>query len=434
MFDLETRTWVVEFGADEMSNPASTQKILTAAAALDLLGPAYTFRTEVLGKLEGGVIAKLVLRGGGAPDLGTSDLWKIARSLHEGGLRTVQTLAVDQSRFDDAYVPPAFEQQPHEWAAFRAPVSALALDHNAITLHVAPTSEGQPAISWFDPPGAMRSKGTVGTSSKGSGDHVTWSLVPETGATSLVGELGGQLAVDSAPGRYSKRLDDPRRVGGQALAEILLQLGVQVPREVGLEAIPGLARLTFVESAPLGVLVRALGKDSDNFSAEMLTIALSQLEDKAQGPRSTKPWSTARGLTVMRRWLEEHGLSSEGLVLMNGSGLFDANRVSPRVLTRVLDYMFERPASSIEFAGQLAQAGQDGTLRGRFLQGPLAGRVRAKTGTLKDTSALAGYVLRADGRRPLAFAILLSGAAGRQGEARAHIDDTLEAIVAKLGP
>lgn len=431
LFDLERGAWLVESRADEFENPASTQKILTAAATLDLLGPAHTFKTEIFGSVERGRASRLTIRGGGAPDLSTSDLWRLSRVLVEGGLSEVGAIFVDQSRFDENSVPPAFEQQPDEWAAFRAPVSALSLDRNTIELNVLPQAEGQPARSWFQPPGASSVRGRVQTGPPAAGDKVTWSLTATPGGAPLVSELGGTIASDLGRTKYARRLDDPRLVPGFALRELLAAQGVKVGSEVRLGANDGARRLVQLDSEPLGVLVRALGKESDNFTAETLLIALSQLE---VGAPATTPWSTERGLAVLRRWLGERGLGAEGVVLRNGSGLFDANRLSPRVLARTLRFMWNRPGSNAEFVGQLAMGGQDGTLRARFAKGPLAGRVRAKTGTLRDVSALSGYVLRADGRAPLAFAVLLSGTAGRQDEARRRIDQTLAALVALAGP
>ncbi|HSC87271.1 MAG TPA: D-alanyl-D-alanine carboxypeptidase/D-alanyl-D-alanine-endopeptidase [Polyangiaceae bacterium] len=431
VFDLESRTWLVEHRADEPTNPASTQKLLTAAAALELLGSAHVFRTEVLGRIEGDGIERLVLRGGGAPDLESRDWLQVAHVLHERGVTRVGKIVVDQSRFAESWVPPAFEQQPEEWAAFRAPVSALALDRNTVALRVLPGKEGETARVWFEPPGLVANTGTITTGKARAGDRVTWSLSPTAGRAELGSRVGGSLGADSSEVRYSRRLDDPRLAPGLALRELLREGGVKVPDQVTLGGAEGLPRLMHLDSQPLGSLIRALGKDSDNFTAEMLAIALSQADERG---RTDEPWSTQRGLAVMSKWLKEHGLDSTALVLKNGSGLFDANRLTAHVLVRLLDYMFDRPSNSAEYMAQLARGGRDGTLRSRFVRGPLAGRIRAKTGTLRDTSALAGYVMRADGRRPLAFAFLLGGAAGRQDEARKRIDETLERLVALAGP
>src|SRR6187551_1755310 len=123
LVDLETDQWLVKQDAELPVNVASNAKVPTAAAALSLLGPAYRFKTELFGDLsQDGKVARLVLRGGGAPDLQTADLYRFVAVLKGRGVVQVPELVVDQSLFDERYVPPAFEQQPSEWAPFRANV------------------------------------------------------------------------------------------------------------------------------------------------------------------------------------------------------------------------------------------------------------------------------------------------------------------------
>src|SRR4051812_15552630 len=121
-------------------NPASNAKIFTAAAALALLHGSYRYETALYGEQKGTSVAKLVLRGQGDPSLSTADLWDLVRDLRESGVRRIEgEILVDQHFFDENPVPPAFEQQPNEWAYFRAPVSAVALNENTVTMTVRPT-------------------------------------------------------------------------------------------------------------------------------------------------------------------------------------------------------------------------------------------------------------------------------------------------------
>ncbi len=145
-------------------NPASNQKILTTAAVLRHFGAEFRFRTVLCGARAGDAIARLVLRGKRrSVGSGSEDLQELAKTLAQSGVRHVGELLVDQSYFDAHFVPPAFEQQPQEWAAFRAPVSAVSLNRNVTTLNVVPTEPGQPARVWFDPEGFVDVSGTVRT-------------------------------------------------------------------------------------------------------------------------------------------------------------------------------------------------------------------------------------------------------------------------------
>ena len=131
---------------------------------------------------------------------------------------------------------------------------------------------------------------------------------------------------------------------------------------------------------------------------------------------------SARGASTLKVWLASGGIPSEAVVIANGSGLFDANRVTTEALALVLARMEARPEVFPEYLTQLSIYGTDGTLRKRMLQSGERSRVRAKTGTLSQVDALSGYVLRADGLRPLVFSLIVSGASGGHGPVRQALD------------
>ena len=119
--DVASGSALGSFSAHTPENPASNQKILTTAAVLRHFGAEFRFRTVLLGARTGDGVAKLVLRGSGDPSLGSDDLQALAKALSQSGVHHVGELLIDQSYFDAHYVPPAFEQQPQEWAAFARP-------------------------------------------------------------------------------------------------------------------------------------------------------------------------------------------------------------------------------------------------------------------------------------------------------------------------
>jgi serine-type D-Ala-D-Ala carboxypeptidase/endopeptidase (penicillin-binding protein 4) len=400
-------------------NPASNAKLLTAAVALKRLGPDYRYTTSVHGRVRDGVALDLILRGHGDPSLRTEDLAEMCRELVALGLRRVDgSILVDQGRFDEQYVPPAFDQQPDEWGAFRAPVSAVALERNTVTLNVVAAQARQPARVWFDPPGGLLVSGRVETSDPGSGQHVRWSLRAE--GARLRATLDGQLAEGLPRLQVSRRMDDPRLMPGFALKALLESGGVAVHGDVALGGTGVRQPLVSHRSAPLSVLVAELGKESDNFYAEML---LKTLGAEASG----KAASSRDGADVVTAWLREVGALDAGTVVVNGSGLFDANRTSPLALARALRAAYLDPAIRPEFLAQLAVGGADGTLRSRFRAYRGRRAIRAKTGTLAKVDALSGYVLPPDARPPLAFSIIVVGIADH-GQVRRRVD----AVVAEL--
>ncbi len=417
--DLARGQALAQSGAERPLNPASNMKLITAAAALDVLGPERTFHTGLYGQRRGDAVAVLALRGGGDPSLGEEDLWRLANVVAESRVREVGELLVDQNAFDAQFVPPAFEQQPDEWAAFRAPISALALERNTLTCNVQPTRAGQPAIVWIQPAGAIESAGSVATAPRGKGQAIQWSL--SSGSQGLLSTVGGHISEGLGRMRFSRRLDDPRLVPGHVLAHQLRRAGLKVgPVKLGrAEALP---RLTYHASAPLSQLLLPLGKRSDNFTAEMLLKALA-LEERVDGA------SSADGIAVLEKWLAPIAPKRPGERFMNGSGLFDANRVTATTLVRVLQHAHHSPVAS-EFRAQLSIGGVDGTLTSRFREHGAARRVRAKTGTLERAIALSGFATGKAGGAS-AFALLVTGIAGRHAAIRERIDRVVETLLAE---
>jgi D-alanyl-D-alanine carboxypeptidase/D-alanyl-D-alanine-endopeptidase (penicillin-binding protein 4) len=176
-------------------------------------------------------------------------------------------------------------------------------------------------------------------------------------------------------------------------------------------------------SEPLSSLLYSLGKQSDNFYAEMIFRSLA-------GEGKARPARTGDSTELVGQWLDRIGASDPGVVLKNGSGLFDADRVSASSTVRLLRWAWRTPEVQPEYVAQLSVGGVDGTLRKRFRGELTRRRVRAKTGTLDDVIALSGYVLREGGRAPIAFSIFFNHVGGKQDGAR-HAADRLVELIAK---
>ena len=133
-------------------NPASNAKVVTAAAALAMLHGDHRYQTTLSGTTKSGAVSgNLLLRGHGDPSLATEDLYGLALELRAHGIRRIDgDIVVDQKFHDDQPVPPAFEQKPGEWATFRAPVSAVAVNENTVTLTVKPSHEPGGTAQVFD--------------------------------------------------------------------------------------------------------------------------------------------------------------------------------------------------------------------------------------------------------------------------------------------
>jgi len=404
-------------------NPASNAKLYTASSSLALMHPDHRFETVLLGSAhEGEITGNVVLRGHGDPSLTTADLFAMALDLHGQGIRRVTgDIIVDQRNFDEQTTPPAFEQKPSEWAAFRAPVSAVAVNENTLTLTVRPGAPGEAAHASFDPPGFVEVDGTVLTGDDGA-DTVGLELIPS--GQKMSAKLSGKIGSDSRYARYSRRVEDPTLLAGYVLKAMLDQVGIKVSGDV--KAGPGKATslLAKHQSRPLSELLYELGKQSDNFYAEMIFKSIA-------GETKSRPARSADSAALVLDWVNKVGAGDTGLVIKNGSGLYDANRVTAFSVVELLRAAWIDTSIQPEFVSQLSIGGVDGTLHKRFHDLRQRRVVRAKTGTLDDVVALSGYVEGAPGKSPLAFSILVNHAPGKVSEARAAMDKLVERIVAR---
>ena len=401
-------------------NPASNAKLYTAGAALATLHGEHRYETTLSGRLDGDAVSGLAIRGYGDPSLSTDDLWGLVQELKAYGVTRVDgDVAVDQAFYDEQTTPVAFEQQPNEWASFRAPISAVALDENCVSLTVRPAGGGVAHVE-FDPPGFVDVDGTIRTTASGGADTVELAL--SANGARLAAHVSGAISSDSRLVRYTRRAEDPRLLAGYALQALLDKGGVKVSHGVKLGEARGHVLAKHL-SEPLSSLLYSLGKQSDNFYAEMIFRSLA-------GEGKARPAKSADSTQLVAEWLDRIGASDPGVVLKNGSGLFDADRVTASSTVRLLRWAWRSPDVQPEYLAQLSVGGVDGTLRKRF-RGELTKRhVRAKTGTLDDVIALSGYVLRDGGRGPVAFSIFFNHVGGKQDGAR-HAADRLVDLIAR---
>jgi D-alanyl-D-alanine carboxypeptidase/D-alanyl-D-alanine-endopeptidase (penicillin-binding protein 4) len=225
---------------------------------------------------------------------------------------------------------------------------------------------------------------------------------------------------------YERRVTSPLQYAGYVFIDALSALGIKAPKRVLTAACPSDAPLITTQTSPaLGQILTRLGKDSDNFVAEMVLKTLG-------AERRRKPGSSSDGAGVVQETLKRQGLPSAGLAMVNGSGLYQGNRVSTELISQLLLAMYRNPSLRDDFVAHLAVGGADGTLVRRFRDLPAARIVRAKTGTLDDVIALSGYILGPSAERGIVFSFLANGVSGKHGQARDLIDRVVAACAAHL--
>ncbi len=420
VLSLSDGTVVFARNADELLNPASNVKLVTAAAALARLGPDFRFDTEF--SLDGalGERPRLYVRGKGDPTMTTERLYQVAGELKHLGLREVSDIVLDDSYFDAARVAPGFEQETTD-RPYTAPTGALSLNANAVGVYVRSAGAGARPVVEVDPQSDYFAvvNGALGTSSRARRASV--SSEPDGERQRIV--VRGTVP---ASGEFVawKRIDSPPLYYGQTLKMLLEQRGVHVRGKVKLGSVSEHARLLYLaQSDTFDLVLKRMNKTSNNFVAEQL---MKTLGAEVKGP----PGTTAKGVEATEEFLEQKvGLSRGSYVLKNGSGMNDTNRFSPSQLARLLKTMAERFPYAAEYLSSVPIGGKDGTLKWRFEGADIAGRLRAKTGTLENVCALSGLVQTASGET-LAFSVMVNDFPGRTGPVVQTIDAVGTALAA----
>jgi D-alanyl-D-alanine carboxypeptidase/D-alanyl-D-alanine-endopeptidase (penicillin-binding protein 4) len=382
-------------GADRAMLPASTMKVVTAAAALRALGPSYTFRTDVLtvGEVRGGVLqGDLVLVGRGDPTMVHERLWKLLRDIRQDGIDRVDgDLIVDDSFFDGDPMIPGWDSR-HDLEtgpSYFPSIGAVALDFGGLTLVVRPGTEvGKAAVVELSTPqrGYVKLDNGVATGRAGSRARVeiTRKVLPGE----LVLEVRGTVPLDGSTRRYRRSVPEPTPYFLAVLREVLSEAGLVVEGEVRVGVVPpGAEVLRSLNSPPLTSVLMDTNKYSSNFMAETVLRALGA-EARGEG-------SNEAGLQEVVAYLKRAGVPEHDFRLVNGSGLSRDIRLSPSALTAVLIDMARDRVVGPEFVASLSIAGQDGTLGDRMRSS--GGLIRGKTGTLGGVHTVVGYVVAGDG-------------------------------------
>jgi D-alanyl-D-alanine carboxypeptidase/D-alanyl-D-alanine-endopeptidase (penicillin-binding protein 4) len=426
VIDLDTGKTLYERDAKTPLNPASNMKLLTAGAALDLFGPSHTFSTRLLGPALSGDTIKgdLAIRGDGEAFLLYKHLLEWAAELKVKGVRRVEgDILVDESAFPGPTLPPGFEQKAED-ASYRAPIGAVSVNFNAVTIIASPGDKpGDPVRVRLDPPNNHVKLSIDATTIAGKADKLVVSSVPNEGGTTI--SVRGQLGQQAGRSISKKRIDEPALFAGAVFVAALDAVGIKVSGQVkrGKPAADAKTLLLHI-SEPLSYVVLAMNKWSNNFMAEQLMRAIGAKVGKGESN------SFAAGLEATSAFLVRLGVAKEEHTLHNGSGLYQGNKISARALTTFLQAMLKHP-SAPEFMASLAIAGQDGTLISRLKKLPPGTTLRAKTGTLNEVLSLAGYLHAANGRR-VAFAIIFNDTPERSWRYRSTQDDIILAIVSSL--
>ena len=379
--------------ADEPMNPASVMKLVTAYAALDMLGPAFTFHTELLSTAlpnEGVLDGDLAVRGGGDPMLTAERMWLALHELRARGVREIRgDIVIDRSYFAPTeYDPGRFDNDPRR--AYNVGPDAFLVNFHAIQFRFVPSASGVHVVAEPDLPNVE----VVSRIRPIPGPCGWWreNLKQEFLENGLLGTLSfsGTYPVECGENTWSLSLFDSARFTESVMRWVMSESGVALRGKVRAGAVPAAAKLVMrIDSEPLANLAREMNKFSNNVIARHLFLALSA-ERQGQG-------NAAASAKLVREWLESRGIDTRGFAIENGAGLSRDDRITASALATLLRNAW---ASALmpEIASSMPIFGTDGTLKSR--RGvAAAGRAHLKGGTLTGVQSVAGYVLDRAGRR-----------------------------------
>lgn len=441
VYDLDDRRWVRLFNADRWFVPASNQKLVVSAVALERLGPGFHYLTSVYGTtpIEDGVLeGDLVIYGRGDPNLSARHAptmlsifeW-MADSLLDRGLTRVRgDLLADESHWDD-------ELTRGDWSAYdllwwyAAPVGALGFNDNSIDFHIRPAAEvgeppvieGQPLSSFY----SLENRAVTGPRRS----TITFDLTRLPGTDRVVAY--GSLPLDGPSWTEYFAVTDPALYTATVFREVLERKGIVVEgatrtvseRRISPVAAGDTITLATHVSPPLVNVIDAINSRSQNWHAEQLL--------KTLGRELVGEGSWEAGLAVERATLAALGVDTLDFELRDGSGLAPTNLATPRGLVSLLIRARSRPWGD-HFTASLPVAAETGSLRRRYHGTVAEGRVRAKTGFIENVYALSGYLTTMGGHE-YAFSVIVNGTGGGMDEeALDAIDALIVALVKEKAP
>ena len=378
-------------------NPASVMKLVTTYAALDLLGPAYTWNTPVYVEgavRDGTLFGNLYIKGQGDPKLVQERLWLLLRRVQGLGIKTIAgDIVLDRSAFE---VPPGdpanFDGEPLR--PYNAAPDALLINYKAVVMTFTPDRSANTAQVQFDPPLAgVQTQTTVSLNNSADCGDYRGALRADFSDASRI-RFAGSYPASCGEKVWPVAYADPASYAVRAVQGLWQDMGGKLNGTARIGQVPATlsnSKPAFeVNSAPLAEVIRDINKYSNNVMAQQVFLTLGGGN-----------FETARA--VVQRWWKERITTDDAPVLDNGSGLSRHERISAQALGRLLQTAYQSPVMS-ELMASLPITGVDGTLKRN--KSRAAGSAHLKAGSLSNVVAMAGYIDAASGKRYVLVAMV----------------------------
>jgi D-alanyl-D-alanine carboxypeptidase/D-alanyl-D-alanine-endopeptidase (penicillin-binding protein 4) len=384
--------------AAAVMNPASVMKLVTTYAALELLGPAWRWKTEAwaAGALREGVLeGELALKGGGDPKLDLESFWVLLRELRGRGLREIRgDLVLDRTYFDGvAGDPGRFDGDP--FRPYNVLPDALLVNYRSLRFTFLPEPEQGTVRIHVEPRPPALTVASVLRLAEGAcpeGRAFRDLLRPTFEPERQRAVFAGRYPASCGEKDLNVALLEPNDQVGGAFRQLWTELGGAWTGAARDGRAAAGARLVYThESPPLAEIVRDTNKFSNNVMGRQLFLTIGAASSGAPG-------TAQKAIAALRGWVAAKGIAAPELVLENGVGLSRIERISAATLAALLQAAW-RSAAMPEFIASLPVVGLDGTMKRRLKGDGVSGQAHIKTGLLSDARAIGGYVLDRGGRR-----------------------------------
>jgi len=370
-------------------NPASAIKTLTTLAALEELGPAFTWRTELyaLGPVSDGVLqGDLLMKGGGDPFLVEEQLRNMLKALQRTGIEHITgNLILDGSYFDPT-VEDAQSIDNQNGRTYNTNPNAFISNFQAVTFYFYPHPDGRNVVITADPElpnlRVTNRLRQVDRPCNGFQRGVSFNINRED-ISEIIFE--GQFPTRCSQYQMTREVLDPATYTFGLFMQLWSELGGQLDGDLIMRAVPDALDPVLVwNSLPLSDVIKSINKFSNNLMTRHLLLTIGA---ETLGP----PATVGKGIQAVNYFLEDRDFDTSLLNLSNGAGLSRDTRITTELLNAILRDAWTSPYMP-EYVASLPINGMDGTMRGRLRGRELSGRMHIKTGTLNEVSAVAGYV------------------------------------------
>lgn len=442
---LDTGSFLFEENQDRLMQPASNMKLFVVAAALELLGPDFRFRTSIYAAerpgADGVVAGDLVVYGRGDPSYSAAfarggeraAFDELAEGVVRAGVRRVRgELVGDASHFSGERIAPGWAWDDLQWS-YGVEVSALSVNDNQTEIVVRPGDGVGDPCRVIAHASHVKVVNRAVTARAGAPRDLTLHRAIGEDKVELIGTLplddpgyADTISISHAAHRFVTQL----RAALERKGVQFEQGSRTVEAHAAADERPPVSRMVELaerKSPPLSLFAAQSLKPSQNLYTELILRALG--ERRVGAGATTQGASVARGVEAVKSFLKTAGIDPANVSMGDGAGLARSNLITARAMLQLLKHMSAHKHAQI-FRDALPVAGVDGTLRGRMRGTPAEGNVRAKTGTVGGANALSGYVTSAAGER-LAFSLIINNSP-RGTDARAKFTDAIAVLLASF--